>query len=165
MPFAAKETGENANYCRWKVKLNFAVVCRNGIGDDSYFLWPGNRIPYTIDASFNTTNMANIKEAIDDYNNVLKGCLQWTERKDEVRRVVARNYNALPLISSFCTALFWARKRATTSEIKGSHKMNLHTSIDSEPKLCTSMLFARYSTGLTIPRAFWDAMKCCLLWT
>ena len=33
---------------------------RNGLGDDSFYLWPNKKIPYVIGEGFNETNRANI---------------------------------------------------------------------------------------------------------
>ena len=59
-------------------------LLRNGLGDDSYFLWSDKEIPYVIGEGFNATYKANIIEAIDDYNAIFQGCLQWKPRTDEV---------------------------------------------------------------------------------
>ena len=36
-------------------------LIRNGIGDNSMFLWPENKVPYTIDEKFNQTERENIQ--------------------------------------------------------------------------------------------------------
>ena len=59
-------------------------LLRNGIGDNSYFIWPDRRIPYTIDPTFNEESVANINDAINNYNELFADCIQWTPRKDEV---------------------------------------------------------------------------------
>ena len=59
-------------------------LLRNGLGDDSFFLWSDKIIPFVIGEGFNETNKANILEAIDDYNAIFEGCLQWKPRSDEV---------------------------------------------------------------------------------
>ena len=35
-------------------------LLRNGLGDDSFYLWPDKKIPYVIGEGFNETNQANI---------------------------------------------------------------------------------------------------------
>ena len=58
-------------------------LLRNGLGDDSFYLWPDKKIPYVIGEGFNETNQANIIEAIDDYNTIFEGCIQWVPKSDE----------------------------------------------------------------------------------
>eukprot|EP00095_Tigriopus_kingsejongensis_P009611 maker-scaffold1884_size25683-snap-gene-0.4 protein:Tk09611 transcript:maker-scaffold1884_size25683-snap-gene-0.4-mRNA-1 annotation:"hypothetical protein BRAFLDRAFT_245310" len=58
-------------------------LLRNGIGDNSYFIWPERRIPYLIDESFNVSAQANIKEAITDFNRIFADCIQWVKRTTE----------------------------------------------------------------------------------
>jgi hypothetical protein len=65
--------------------LNIISLFRNGLGDNSYFVWPGNLIPYVIDPSFNETNFDNIREAVEDFNTIFDGCIKWVEKSDEVR--------------------------------------------------------------------------------
>ena len=62
-------------------------LLRNGLGDDSYFVWSEKTIPYVIGEGFNETNTQNIQEAIDDYNRIFKDCIKWKLRTDEVSRV------------------------------------------------------------------------------
>ena len=59
-------------------------LLRNGLGDDSYFVWGEKTIPYVIGEGFNETNTQNIQEAIDDYNRIFKDCIKWKLRTDEV---------------------------------------------------------------------------------
>ena len=59
-------------------------LLRNGLGDDSYFVWSEKTIPYVIGEGFNETNTQNIQEAIDDYNRIFKDCIKWKLRTDEV---------------------------------------------------------------------------------
>ena len=63
-------------------------LLRNGLGDDSYFIWSDRVIPYVINEGFNETNKQNIQEAIDEYNRLFKGCLTWKPKTDEVRKLV-----------------------------------------------------------------------------
>ena len=66
-------------------------LLRNGLGDDSYFIWSDKIIPYVINEGFNETNKQNIQEAIDEYNRLFKGCLTWKPKTDEVRKLVQSN--------------------------------------------------------------------------
>ncbi len=63
---------------------------RNGLGDDSYFVWPDKRIPYKIGEGFNETNTANILEAVASYNEIFDGCVKWVPHTDEVSPSVIR---------------------------------------------------------------------------
>ena len=63
-------------------------LLRNGLGDDSYFIWSDRVIPYVINEGFNETNKQNIQEAIDEYNRLFKGCLTWKPKTDEVRKKI-----------------------------------------------------------------------------
>ena len=63
-------------------------LLRNGLGDDSYFVWADKVIPYVINEGFNETNRQNILDAIDDYNRLFKDCLTWKPRTDEVKRPI-----------------------------------------------------------------------------
>ncbi len=58
---------------------------RNGLGDDSLYIWPDNKIPYIIGQGFNSTQEANILDAIQSYNRIFDNCLKWIERSNEVR--------------------------------------------------------------------------------
>ncbi|TRY60920.1 hypothetical protein TCAL_16325, partial [Tigriopus californicus] len=55
-------------------------LLRNGIGDNSYFIWPGRQIPYFVDPTFDSKGQANINEAISNFNQVFKDCIQWVPR-------------------------------------------------------------------------------------
>ena len=57
---------------------------RNGLGDNSYFLWPDGIVPYVIDAAFSDQEVLNIQEAIDSYNELFEGCLTWVKRSGQV---------------------------------------------------------------------------------
>ena len=62
-------------------------MLRNGLGDDSYYVWGEKTIPYIIGEGFNETYTQNIQEAIDDYNRIFKDCIKWKLRTDEVSRL------------------------------------------------------------------------------
>lgn len=57
---------------------------RNGLGDDSFFVWPDRRIPYKIDDGFNSTQKQNILDAVSYYNDIFGDCVQWVPAGDEV---------------------------------------------------------------------------------
>ena len=53
-------------------------LLRNGLGDDSFNLWPDKRIPYLIGEGFNSSQRDNIVDAINDYNHIFKvNTFQW----------------------------------------------------------------------------------------
>lgn len=62
------------------------AAIRNGLGDNSMFLWPDNRVPYTVDDSFNATEKGNIAEAVEEYNRLFDGCIKWVPRQSEVKK-------------------------------------------------------------------------------
>ena len=57
---------------------------RNGLGQDSFYIWSDKKIPYVIGDGFNQTQKENILDAVQDYNNIFRGCLEWKQRTDEV---------------------------------------------------------------------------------
>jgi hypothetical protein len=59
-------------------------ILRNGLGDDSLFLWPDNKVPYVIGVGFNETNRENIEDSIENYNEIFDGCIRWVPKTDEV---------------------------------------------------------------------------------
>ena len=70
-------------------------LLRNGLGDDSYYVWGEKTIPYVIGEGFNETYTQNIQEAIDDYNRIFKDCIKWKLRTDEVSRLYECHENVL----------------------------------------------------------------------
>jgi hypothetical protein len=62
---------------------NSDSMIRNGLGDNSFNLWPDGTIPYKITEGFNSTGLANIREAVKSYNEIFNGCLRWIERTSE----------------------------------------------------------------------------------
>uniref|UniRef100_A0A0K2TKZ8 Metalloendopeptidase n=1 Tax=Lepeophtheirus salmonis TaxID=72036 RepID=A0A0K2TKZ8_LEPSM len=79
-------SGDNGNdsnpYEDCEVEENENIFFRNGISGDSYFLWSDKRIPYTIDPSFNSTNMDNIVESIKYFNDIFSSCIQFQPKSD-----------------------------------------------------------------------------------
>ena len=71
---------------------------RNGLGDDSFFIWPERSIAYTVDPSFNESSAANVAEAVADYNEIFEGCFEWVERSDEV--IIAKRKRAAPPLTN-----------------------------------------------------------------
>ena len=63
----------------WSIPL-----LRNGLGDDSYFIWSDKKIPFVIGDGFNETQNANILDAVADYNRIFKGCIEWVQKTDQV---------------------------------------------------------------------------------
>lgn len=59
-------------------------IFRNGLGDNSVFVWTDGVIPFKIGSGFSAEKRHNIFEAVDEYNRVFDGCIQWVERTDEV---------------------------------------------------------------------------------
>ena len=59
-------------------------IFRNGLGDNSVFIWPDNTIPFKIGTGFDAEKTHNIYEAVDEYNRAFEGCITWVERTDEV---------------------------------------------------------------------------------
>jgi hypothetical protein len=56
------------------------------------YLWPGGRIPYSIDSSFDSTDRTNLQAAIDEYTK--KTCIRWVSRTSETAYVrFVRNRN------------------------------------------------------------------------
>ncbi len=53
---------------------------RNGLGDNSFYIWPEGRVPYLIGSGFTESQVGLIREAVAEYNRVFDGCVQWTER-------------------------------------------------------------------------------------
>ena len=60
-------------------------LLRNGLGDNSYFIWPDRRIPFVIDPTFPAESRENILKAVASYNDIFANCVQWTPRQSEVR--------------------------------------------------------------------------------
>lgn len=58
-------------------------LLRNGIGDNSYFIWPDRQIPYVIDTTFDAEGQANINEAIQNFNQIFRDCIQWVPRSGQ----------------------------------------------------------------------------------
>jgi hypothetical protein len=48
------------------------------VGPSDHFLWPGGRIPYSVDISFDSTGRVNLQTAIDEYTK--KTCIRWVPR-------------------------------------------------------------------------------------
>ena len=63
----------------WSIPL-----LRNGLGDDSYFIWSDKKVPFVIGDGFNETQNANILDAVADYNRIFKGCIEWVQKTDQV---------------------------------------------------------------------------------
>ena len=61
---------------------------RNGLGDDSYFIWPDSKIPFKIGSGFNETNQKNILDSVEYYNNIFGECVKWVPRSDEVKLTI-----------------------------------------------------------------------------
>ncbi len=61
------------------------LLLRNGLGDNSFFLWPDGIVPYVIGNDFDVDKRRNVEEALNEYNKVFEGCLMWKERSGEVR--------------------------------------------------------------------------------
>lgn len=61
-------------------------LLRNGIGDNSYFIWPDRQIPYVIDTTFDAEGQANINEAIQNFNQIFRDCIQWVPRSGQVSK-------------------------------------------------------------------------------
>ena len=59
-------------------------LLRNGLGDDSYFIWADKKIPFVIGDGFGKNETDNIKDAVANYNDIFKGCLEWVEKTDQV---------------------------------------------------------------------------------
>lgn len=80
---------------------------RNGLGDDSLFLWPDKKIPFIIGDGFNETNRQNILESIEDYNTIFSGCIQWIPKTDEVMKIFCNfHLPTIWLIAYFCHYYF-----------------------------------------------------------
>ena len=62
-------------------------LLRNGLGDDSYFIWADKKIPFVIGDGFGKNETDNIKDAVANYNDIFKGCLEWVEKTDQVKCV------------------------------------------------------------------------------
>jgi len=58
-------------------------LLRNGLGDDSYFIWADKKIPFVIGDGFGKNETDNIKDAVANYNDIFKGCLEWVEKTDQ----------------------------------------------------------------------------------
>lgn len=79
---------------------------RNGLGDDSLFLWPDKKIPFIIGDGFNETNRQNILESIEDYNTIFSGCIQWIPKTDEVMKIFCNfHLPTIWLIAYFATTI------------------------------------------------------------
>ena len=74
-------------------------LLRNGLGDNSFYLWPDRRIPYIIDPTFNQSALDNIGEALRDFNDNFRGCIQWEPRADEVRTILDKKVTQEPWIT------------------------------------------------------------------
>lgn len=59
------------------------ALTRNGLGDNSNFLWPDGIVPYIVDPTFNATNRANIDESVAEFNRIFEGCAKWRPRDGE----------------------------------------------------------------------------------